>query len=384
MNQVNLIFVDENNHNKFYNMTELGNGNFLAEWGRVGSNGQSMEYCMSMWNSKLNSKLSKGYTEIIKSTQVSSTAAIKIDNPEVKELMDFLMKSAKTKLEASYQIAVGEVTQQQIDEAQDLIDRASRLLKSGRHTQESLNAILKDLYRVIPRRMADTRNYFLRDDYKVPFAMELLQSEQSLLDTLDTQSKSKTQKITLGSLGLDIQVASQADRDLIAAKTDFKISGNRIFKVTNQKTEAIFKKGKHTKLLYHGTRNSNWLSVLQKGLKIRPTGVQTTGSMFGDAIYFANRARKSLGYTSLKGSCWASGSSAVGYLAIFEVNTGKEWQLLKNQRYQSWMSRIDTARVKREGYDTVFAKGGVDLKNDEYVIYDSTRCTIRYLIEVKK
>jgi len=384
MNQVNLIFVDENNHNKFYNMTELGNGNFLAEWGRVGSNGQSMEYCMSMWNNKLHSKLSKGYTEIIKNTQISNTAVMKIDNPEVNDLINFLMKAAKTKLEASYQVAAGEVTQQQIDEAQSLIDKASHLLKTGRHTQTSLNAILKDLYRVIPRRMADTRNYFLRDDYKVPFAMELLQSEQSLLDTLDTQSKRKTQKITLGSLGLDIQVASQADRDLIAAKTDFKISGNRIFKVTNQKTEAIFKKGKHTKLLYHGTRNSNWLSVLQKGLKIRPSGVQTTGSMFGDAIYFANRARKSLGYTSLKGSCWASGSSAVGYLAVFEVNTGKEWQLLKNQRYQSWMSRIDTARVKREGYDTVFAKGGVDLKNDEYVIYDSTRCTIRYLIEVKK
>jgi poly [ADP-ribose] polymerase len=384
MDQMNLIFVDENNHNKFYNMTELGNGKFKAEWGRVGSKGQSMEYWMSVWDEKLHSKLSKGYIEIAKSTPVRNTAALKIDNPQVKELMNFLMKAAKSTLEASYQVSAGEVTQSQIDEAQNLIDRASRLLNTGRHSQESMNAILKDLYRVIPRRMTDTRRYFLRDDYQVPFAMELLQAEQSLLDTLETQSKGKSQKLTLDSLGLDIQIASQADRDLIAAKTDFNIAGQRIFKVTNQKTEAAFKTGKKTRLLYHGTRNSNWLSVLQKGLKIRPTGIQTTGSMFGNAIYFANRTRKSLGYTSLRGSYWASGSESVGYLAVFEVNTGKEWQLLKSQRYQSWMSRIDAGRVKSEGCDTVYAKGGADLKNDEFVIYDSSRCTIRYLIEVKK
>jgi poly [ADP-ribose] polymerase len=213
--------------------------------------------------------------------------------------------------------------------------------------------------------------------------MELLQSEQNLLDTLESQTKTKNKKLTLDTFGLEIAVASQADRDLIAAKTDFKVAGQRVFKVTNKATGAAFKKGSRTKLLYHGTRNCNWMSVLQKGLQIRPSGVQTTGSMFGDGIYFANKARKSLGYTSLKGSYWASGSESAGYLAVFEVNTGREWNLLKSQRYQRWMSGIDAARVKGEGYDTVYAKGGADLRNDEYVVYDSARCTIRYLIEVK-
>jgi poly [ADP-ribose] polymerase len=384
MNQVNLVFVDENNHNKFYNLTDLGNGNFKAEWGRVGSTGQSMDYPIAMWDSKLQSKLGKGYVEIAKIVPVKKTTELKITDPQVKALMNFLMKAAKTTLEASYQVSAGEVTKGQIDEAQGLLNRASRLIKTGRHSQESLNAILKDLYRVIPRRMTDTRKYFLRDDYQATFAMELLQAEQNLLDTLESQSKGNAEKLTLDALGLDIQAASKADRDLIAAKTDFKVTNQKIFKVTNKATEAVFKTGKRTKLLYHGTRNANWLSVLQKGLKIRPSGVQTTGSMFGDALYFANKARKSLGYTSLKGSYWASGSEDIGYLAVFEVNTGKEWNLLKNQSYQSWMSRIDTNRLKREGCDTVYAKGGADLRNDEYVVYDSSRCTIRYLIEVKK
>lgn len=385
MNEINMVYVDEANHNKFYNMIDLGTGYFKAHWGRVGSNGQSMEYPIDLWNSKMKSKLDKGYVEVKKSTlPITKPTDIKITNSEVKSLVKFLLKSAKTHIEASYKVEAGAVSQGQIIKAQNLIDETYALLRSGRHTQNSLNTLLRELYTVIPRRMSDTRKYFLQETYQEAFVTELLQAEQNLLDTLTSQTKRKPAKITLDTLGLEIEVASQADRDLIAKKTDFKVGSNRIFKVTNKETEKVFKKGRKTKLLYHGTRNCNWMAVLQQGLKIRPKGVQTTGSMFGDAIYFANKARKSIGYTSLKGSYWAGGSEAVGYFAIFEVNTGKEWNILKNQQHQNWMMRIDKNRVKQEGFDTVFAKGGADLRNDEYVVYDASRYTIRYLIEIKK
>ena len=385
MNEINMVYVDEANHNKFYNMIDLGTGFFKAHWGRVGSNGQSMEYPIALWNSKMQSKLEKGYVEVKKSAMpISKPSDIKITNPEVKSLVKFLLKSAKTHIEASYKVGAGEVSQGQIVTAQSLIDKAYRLLRSGNHTQSSLNDILRELYTVIPRRMTDTRKYFLQETYQEAFVTELLQAEQNLLDTLASQTKTKPAKITLDTLGLEITPASQKDRDLIAKKTDFKVGTNRIFKVTNKATEQAFKKGRKTKLLYHGTRNCNWMAVLQQGLKIRPQGVQMTGSMFGDAIYFANKARKSIGYTSLRGSYWAGGSESVGYLAVFEVNTGKEWNLLSNQRHKNWMMSIDQKRVNQEGFDTVFAKGGADLLNDEYVIYDESRCTIRYLIEIKK
>ncbi len=385
MSEINMVYVDEANHNKFYTMTDLKNGYFKAHWGRVGSNGQSKEYPITLWNTKMQSKLAKGYVEVKKAAApISKPSDIKITNPEVKNLVKFLLKAAKTRIETAYKGGAEEVSPGQIIKAQRLIDRSYDLLQSGCHTQSSLNDILRELYTVIPRKMSDTRKYFLQEDYQEAFVIELLQSEQNLLDTLSTHTKTKKSKITLDTLGLNIKPATQADRDLIARKTDFKVGSNRIFKVTNTETEAAFKKGRKTKLLYHGTRNCNWMAVLQQGLKIRPKGVQTTGSMFGDALYFANKARKSIGYTSLKGSYWAGGSESVGYLAVFEVNTGKEWNLLKNQRHKNWMMKIDQAQVNQEGYDTVFAKGGVDLLNDEYVIYDTSRCTIRYLIEIKK
>ena len=125
------------------------------------------------------------------------------------------------------------------------------------------------------------------------------------------------------------------------------------------------------------------MSILQTGLKIRPKGVATTGSMFGNGIYAANKARKSIGYTSLKGSYWASGHSDRAYLAIFEFATGKEYEVLKKEKYSYWMGNLDKQKVNDKGYDSVFAQGGVDLRNDEYIVYDSNQCTIRYLIELR-
>ena len=50
---------------------------------------------------------------------------------------------------------------------------------------------------------------------------------------------------------------------------------------------------KRTELYFHGSRNENFISILKTGLLIRPSGAIHTGSMFGDGIYFAPKARKS-------------------------------------------------------------------------------------------
>jgi poly [ADP-ribose] polymerase len=233
--------------------------------------------------------------------------------------------------------------------------------------------------------MSDTRKYFLRDGYAESFVWELLQSEQSLLDTLEPLAKggALSRQLDLDFLGLEIEVASGADRDLIAKKTDFRVKNQRIFRVVNRGTEDRFgKAGGPTKLLYHGTKNMCWMPVLQQGLLVRPSGVPLTGSMFGHGIYFADKAIKSIGYTSLRGSYWASGSESRAYLALFEVATGREWGVLGKDGHQHWMTGIDQKMCDSKGYNSVFAKGGADLRNSEYIIYDGSRCTVRYLMEL--
>ena len=41
-------------------------------------------------------------------------------------------------------------------------------------------------------------------------------------------------------------------------------------------------------LLWHGTRAENIVSIIQTGFRISPSGVHTTGSLFGEGIDMTN------------------------------------------------------------------------------------------------
>lgn len=388
---IKLICVTPNNNNKYYYMEDLHNGSFKVSYGRVGASETVLTYPISLWDKKYSEKLKKGYVDVTeKITAIKKTGELDISDPDVKDLINFLMSEARQSIKRDYEISTESVTEEQINQCQNIINNIN--IAKDYNTPDNLklqevNEKLVQLYTLIPRRMADTRHYFLKT-WNIPFLVELLQAEQSRLDTLKSQvniNQVSSNGITLEELGFTCELASEADKDLIRKNTDFRLTNHRVFKISNKETEAVFNPNHlKTKLLYHGSRNENFLSILQTGLKIRPKGVQTTGSMFGDGIYAANKARKSIGYTSLRGSYWASGHSNRAYLAIFEFATGKEWNLLDSQSWSGWMSRIDESQVKSKGCDSVFAKGGVDLRNDEYVVYNSNQCTIRYLIELKE
>ena len=68
-----LICVTPNNNNKFYNMTDLGNGQFKVEYGRVGAAATTLTYPISDWNKKYNEKIKKGYVDITESLEQKHT-----------------------------------------------------------------------------------------------------------------------------------------------------------------------------------------------------------------------------------------------------------------------------------------------------------------------
>ena len=55
-------------------------------------------------------------------------------------------------------------------------------------------------------------------------------------------------------------------------------------------------------MLWHGTDKKNIMSILMKGLKIKPPNADHCGSLFGDAIYFADMFSKSLTYSTYRRS----------------------------------------------------------------------------------
>lgn len=135
-----------------------------------------------------------------------------------------------------------------------------------------------------------------------------------------------------------------------------------------------------TRELFHGSRSENWWSILLTRLMLSPSNVVKSGAMFGRGIYFADKADKSMGYTSLYGSRHAGGQNNKAYLAIYEVATGNEFDV---DTWDSSMVMLDDSRFKKEcrGCDSLHAHAGRDLINDEYIIYNEDACRIKYFLE---
>jgi poly [ADP-ribose] polymerase len=115
------------------------------------------------------------------------------------------------------------------------------------------------------------------------------------------------------------------------------------------------------------------------GLLIRPSNAVYSGSMFGDGIYFADKFQKSFGYTSGRGSYWAGGSANECVLALYDVHVGEQKKI---KRHNSDCYKLCANVLDKEGFDSVFAEGGIDLRNNEYITYKSGQSTIKYLVIV--
>lgn len=384
------------NKNKFYTMSENGDGTWTAHWGRVGGEGEKQIYPMTEWAKKYREKITKkGYKDITdlvsvamqndKGQDVAHTELFGSASAKVREIMNFLKSCAQSAISENYTVKVADVTEKQIEAAQAILDV---LVTKTIRDREQINEMLLEIFRILPRRMVKTQNYLLQPGQTLSDYQKLISNEQSLLDVMRgqvvTPSVVKTSSTGKETLPLEVREANAAEIQEIKAQTDFDLSkAKAVLRVINTNTQKAYDgvTKQNEKLLYHGSKTINWWNITNQGLKIRPVNAIHTGSMFGDAIYGADVAKKSIGYTD--GGFWTSSKgSNRRFLGIYTFNLGRTWNLLEKQRYSSWMSSLTQKKVNSEGYDSAFAKGGYDLRHNEYMIYQEPRCTIKYLIEL--
>lgn len=400
---VKLIMVSgDKNANKYYNMFEQPDGTFKVEYGRVDLTTQHASYNMSQWETKYREKTRKGYKDVTEYTTIKESVEPKSDNTfisddqQVRSLIEELQRWAKNTVSQNYRIKTKNVTQKMIDDAQYIIDKISKQYKAN-STKKELNDLLVELFTVIPRKMGNVRDYLINDNTTTTEISKIIDNEQSILDTLsgqvsidndiDNETKSDEPTTKKSSLldAMGIEVSYVTDKKVIdKVKKMMGDSANlfsRLFEVKNIKCDERYHKNevKNEMLLWHGSRTQNFINILKTGLLIRPSGAIHTGSMFGDGIYTSNVCRKSIGYTSFSGSYWARGDDSKGFLALFAVNMG-EAKIIN--RHSSDCYRFSEKTIAP--YNSVWAKGGADLRNDEMIIYNPNRCSIRYLIEIKK
>lgn len=400
-NPVHLVMVTAENNNKFYDMFP-GGSSFTVKYGRIGNTSfQTKVYPNSKWDSLYRQKVSKGYvdqTHLIAEAIEIKKAVMKeyapIANSSVREIVDRLQSMAKQTVRDNYKISSGKVTEKMIKEAEELIVQLSYA-----KTVSSFNDLLLELFSVIPRKMSNVRHFLSSNTSDFS---KIISREQSLLDVMKGQvtqnkvAKEKhpktdidTEMTILEAMGIEIEECDAEDIKIIKSKlrscsSQFK----KAWRVVNKKTQARFDKFveseniKEKKLLWHGSRNENWWSIINAGLVLRPTNAIITGKMFGMGIYFATKARKSIGYTSLSGSYWAGGRSNSAFMGLYDVAYGTPYRVYDfNSRFYNFdYKKLQLAKSGANCLHADSSKGM--LRNDEIILYQEDQLTIKYLVEL--
>lgn len=410
-----LVMVTGENNNKFYHMIQEGmyDETFIVNYGRVNKTSTTEKYHKSQWDKKYKEKIKKGYKDVTELRAVSSSSSTFRDmDASVAGLINKLQSYSSNTVKQNYTISIGAVTERQLNAAQSALNNAVSVYEQAKEHYvldrryndndiKYINEELLQLYTVLPRLMNNVRDYLV-DESKTPeYILRLIGREQDILDSLATQVNihnvdDKDQVTLLDALGLEVSAVTEHGK-INVLKNLMTDSANLFYKayvVNNKRTAKDYSRyhkeieafNPNEKMLFHSSRNANWLSILEKGLLIRPSGVAHTGSMLGDAIYFADRARKSIGYSSLENSYWAGGNSKEAYLAIYRVYTGSSLVLKSGADLQKHRSNLNYNSLNRLGYNSVFADAsyGGWLHNNEYTVYQPNQCTIEYLIELKK
>lgn len=403
-----LILVNaDQNKNEFYKMSDMGGGEWSATYGRIGEKqGRSRvtrnvivpkSYPDYMFAIKLLEKLSKGYQDksvchgltVLRKKNPDATVS-GIENKQVAELIEKLMAYAQHVIAQNYTVSFTDVTPEMIKQANIEIES---MRKSN--TLVEFNEHLLNLMHIIPRKIdgrgeAGVKRMLASD---ISGYADILIRETELLDIMEGQimmnQEDKQGDNILDKMGLTVAEATLEEIELVKnhLNDSLKPKLKQVFSVSNRNTQSCFEKylsDKYTKknrkaitkLFWHGSRNANWFSILQKGLILNPDAV-ITGKMFGNGIYFAPSATKSWGYTSV--GKWNGESSNEVYMAMYETAYGVPYEV---DTYDGNWSGYSYNRLQAEhpGCSCVHAKKNRGmLYDDEVIFYREDQITIRYI-----
>lgn len=376
----------EFNNYKFY-MLSSSLGKVKATYGRIGANKgelfgeRSCTYEMSMFWPKYFEKTAKGYidqsdiylTEDYTPEQSEKRPAGKTDTISGKlyiQLKDF----AKHLVETSCQ---------NIHVTKGMVTEGKRLLKLLYEavTLDEFNSVLLKLLSISPRKVGRVETLLA---YSTSSFASIVQREENLLAAMGvllTDSPDDLNKNDLDDFrsGIEIHMATQKQRDEVMDHLSDRLKPlvKNIYRVIDkdgrEKFDRYVKDHNITrrKELWHGSRNENWLSIINTRLSLHPNA-RITGKMFGNGIYFAPSSMKSWGYTSMDGAKWSGSGSKTGFMGLFATAYGNPLDIYTAKSFSE-----DTL----DGKNCVHAHAGQALLNDEIVFYNEDAMVLNYLVE---
>uniref|UniRef100_A0A6P8SJS6 Poly [ADP-ribose] polymerase n=1 Tax=Geotrypetes seraphini TaxID=260995 RepID=A0A6P8SJS6_GEOSA len=185
-----------------------------------------------------------------------------------------------------------------------------------------------------------------------------------------------------------------------ALHNDYTMTLLDVFEIEREGEKAVFRQDLANRLLlWHGSRLSNWVGILSRGLRVAPPEAPLTGYMFGKGIYFADMSSKSANY------CFASRQKDIGLLLLSEVALGDINEKLEadhkaEKKLNGKHSTKGLGRMAPDVCNSVTLNGaivplgpaketgvmnvnGYTLNYNEYIIYNPHQVYMKYLLKIQ-
>jgi len=309
---------------------------------------------------------------------------------------------------------LGKVTTEQISAGYQSLKSISDCITKGKTSGAEITQACNDFYTRIPHEFGMRTPPLIKTNEKVKAKLQLLEAladiqvALKILSSVEDEGlhpvdrRYKQLDVNIGPLERKSEQWKMVEHSIHSTHASthsmYSMEVQEVFSLDKTNEMAQFEDRGNTKLLYHGSRLSNWAGILSQGLRIAPPEAPSTGYMFGKGVYFADMSSKSANY------CFTTRSHPVGLLLLCEVSLGNSNKLVAADYEASQlpsgthsvqgMGKIEPAGYKKmknglelpvgPPKDTkVVNKKGYTLNYNEFIVYDTKQIKMKYLAKVK-
>ncbi|CAN9147211.1 unnamed protein product [Alternaria alternata] len=297
-------------------------------------------------------------------------------------------------------------------------------------SRDEVERLSNQYFSIIPHAFGRNRPPVIRDINLLKKEIELLESLSDMKETAamlkdQLKDKSDVNKLDKQFQGLGMNEMSPLDhksREFVEIDEYLNNSKGKthnvsykvqeIFRIERQGEFERFDKSKYSKiasnrrLLWHGSRVTNYGGILGQGLRIAPPEAPATGYMFGKGIYLADMSSKSANY------CASYNSGGTALLLLCEAELGNPMHELTDASYTAGEDAIKKGMYSTFGMgqtgpskwkdascmnpalkgcmmpDVSTPPGSTNVPNaylqyNEYIAYDVAQVKLRYLLRVQ-
>jgi poly [ADP-ribose] polymerase len=326
----------------------------------------------------------------------------------------------------SQKMPLGKLSPVTLTNGLNILKQIESELKSKKPNKDNLKKLSSDFYTQIPHNFGFQKmsNFIIDTTEKVKekidmisilsdmkITLKILENVEEDQEEFENQEEKqlndyyKQLNCDIRSIEEDEEIYSTLEKYL-TAKIDKKSNdscyygrSNRLslvkaYELNRHGEKQKFKDLGNKKLLWHGSRMTNFVGILSQGLRIAPPEAPSSGYLYGKGVYFADM--------SLKSSYYCYPVNNIALILLGEVSLGKEDQrnncdcclpktLKKNTDSVHALGRLVPSKGEYIDKDLFVPNGEVKVDNtisafsdfSEYIVYNVDQVRLRYLLKIR-